>query len=124
MKTAKHILMATLGLSLVFSSSCALWETSSTHGMWEATNPHVRVWVSATEVTEQQLIAKKIPYYKSTGVLGTGYLIPKSTARQLGDYTIRILATPVLVTVDAATIVTVIGVVALAEAGYSGTFHR
>jgi len=63
--------------------------------------------LSATpsEVTEQQLIDKKIPYYQSNGVLGHGYLIPKSKARQLGDYTIRMLATPITVTVDAGTIV-------------------
>lgn len=45
--------------------------------------------------------------------LGDGYLIPKSRARQLGDYAIRLFATPVTVVVDKATIVAVAGVLIL-----------
>ena len=124
MKPAKRILTGALGAVMLFASSCAIWEVSSTHGMWDATNPHERIWVSAKEVTEQQLIDKKISYYKSSGVLGDGYLIPKSKVRQLGDYTIRVLVTPILVTVDAATIVSIVGAAALAQSGYSGSFHK
>ena len=103
---------------MMFTSSCA------TQSLWDATNPHERIWVSASEVTEQQLIDKQIPYYKSNDELGSGYLIPKSKVRQLGDYTIRMFATPITVTVDAATtVVTTVAVVgvALLSAGVFGS---
>ena len=65
--------------------------------------------MDAKDVSEQTLIAKKIPYYKSPGIMGDGYVIPQSKVRQLGDYTIRFLATPITVTIDAATVVVVVG---------------
>ena len=77
--------------------------------MWDKTNTRERVFISAKDVTEQQLIDKKIPYYKWTDKFGDGYLIPQSKARKLGDYTIRFLATPFTVAIDAATVVVVVG---------------
>ena len=103
---------AILCASLILSSSCA------TRRLWDETNPRERIWVSASEITEQQLIDRKIPYYKSKDELGSGYLIPKSKARQLGDVTIRMLATPITVTIDAATTVVVVGVMVLPRGFY------
>jgi hypothetical protein len=117
MKTSEQILAGMLAASLMLTSSCA------TQTLWEEANPHEGVWVSASEVTEQQLIDKKIPYYKSNDELGDGYLIPKGRARQLGDYTIRIFATPITVVIDAATTVVVIGATLCTEGGgYGGTY--
>ena len=99
MKTMKPILTVGLCLSLMIASAC------TTQKLWDNVNPHEEVWVSASDVTEQQLIDKKIPYHESNGELGKGYLIPKSKVRQMGDYTIRTLATPVTVTLDVVSVV-------------------
>ena len=118
LKKAKQLLAVLLGMSMLFNSSCA------TQALWDETNPRERVWVSSSEVTEQRLIDKGIPYYRSDDQLGPGYLIPKTTVRQLGDYTIRVLATPITVTIDAATTVAVVGVVLLSQGvfGSEGTY--
>jgi len=90
-----------------------------TKGLWEETDPRERVFISHTQVTEEQLKAKHIDYIKWKDELGEGYLVKKSQARQLGDIALRIFASPITVTIDAATTIAVIGVVALAESGYS-----
>lgn len=87
----------------------------ATQELWENTNPNERVWVSAAEVTEPLLIEQKIPYNTYQGDLGPGFLIPKTKAQRLGDYTIRALAAPVTVTVDAATVVAVVGLIVFIE---------
>ena len=113
MKTVQQILTGILAISLMLTSSCTMQ-------MWDATNTRERVFVSAKDVTEQQLIDKKIPYYKSQDALGDGYLIPQSTARKLGDYTIRFLAVPFTVTVDAAMAVTVVGIICVGSIAQQG----
>ena len=109
MKTRRQMLAGVLGASLMMTSSC----TSTTRWLWDETNPQERVWVAASGVGEQQLAEKQIPYSKWKD----GYLIPKSKVKKLGDYTIRTLATPITVTIDAATTVVVVGVV-LVSLGY------
>ena len=105
-----------LFILVAFTSSC------TTQRLWDQTNPNERVWISTTEVSEQQLIDKDIPYYKTEDILGAGYLIPKSKARQLGDVTLRMLATPVTITIDAATIVVVVGAIVITTPGFYYTY--
>ena len=98
-----------------FLCASLLLSACATTELWENTNPRERVWVSSSEVTEELLIEQKIPYNIYQGDLGPGFLIPKTKAQRLGDYTIRALAAPVTVTVDAATVVAVVGLIVFLE---------
>ncbi len=98
-----------------FLSAALVLSGCATTSLWENTNPRERVWVSSSKVTEQMLIEQNIPYNAYQGDLGPGFLIPKTKAQRLGDYTVRALAAPVTVTVDAATVVAVVGLIVFLE---------
>lgn len=104
MKKLKLPLAGFLAVLLMIAPGCA------TKILWEKTDPNERVWISVSEISEKQLIDKNIHYYKTNEKPGPGFLIPKSSARRLGDYTIRMLATPATVVVDAATVVMIVAV--------------
>ena len=74
-------------------ASCA------TPALWDATDPDQWARASKTNVSTNDLVAKGIEYRvdESTGDI----FIPKSQLHKLGDYTIRVLATPFAVTLDA-----------------------
>ena len=103
------------GSIVFFVCMSLLLSACATQTLWENTNPRERVWVSASEVTEPLLIEQHIPYHKYEGDLGPGFLIPKTKAQRLGDYTVRALVAPVTVTVDAATVVAVVGLIVFVE---------
>lgn len=97
---------------MVILISCVLMFSCATQKLWKETDPNDQVLIFSSEITEQQLIDKQIPYQKwKSQYGGSGYLIPKSKARQLGDYTVRMFVTPITVTIDAVTVITVVGVV-------------
>lgn len=83
-----------------------------TPALWDASNPREYVAISADRVSEQDLKRKGISYHKDEK--WNLIYCPKSSIRKLGDYTIRALATPVTVTVDAAgAAIVVVGTVGL-----------
>ena len=110
MKILNAILLAVIFLTQV---SCF------TPALWDQTNPSEHVAISANRISEQDLKSKGIDYYKDEK-LNVIYC-PKSSIRKLGDYTIRVLATPVTVSVDAAgaaiVVVGTIGIAVLAGIG-------
>lgn len=86
-----------------------------TRALWDNTDPHERVWMSVESVTPAQLDRKHVKYERYDGSFGKGYLVDKSAIRKFQDYTFRAVGTPVTVVLDAAVVVTVIGVLILAE---------
>ena len=99
--TAKPAILTTfLGSMAVLMVSCA------TPALWDATDPNQWAKASKTTVTTNDLAAKGVEYRIDTPT-GDIY-IPKGQLHKLGDYTIRVLATPVAVTLDAVGGVTVI----------------
>ena len=89
----KTLLMFISATLLIFSSGC-------TKALWETNNPNERSWISADKITENELKAKDLDY-ESFPILGEdGYLVEKSDGQKFKDYTIRLLATPVTLTVD------------------------
>jgi hypothetical protein len=79
----------------------------ATTKLWEITDPHKYVEISRADIAEKELIDKKVQYYKDEqkGV----YYVEKSGAEKLQGYVLRILATPITIAVDAATVILVIG---------------
>lgn len=75
----------------------------ATPALWEATDPNEWVKTDATVVGTNDLAARGIEY-RCCDATGDVY-IPKSQLHKLGDYTLRALATPITVTLDAATII-------------------
>ena len=73
------------------------------------TDPHEYVLVEDDSITEEQLIGSGIAYKedKRTGRL----FVPKNGMQKFKDYTVRVLATPVTVTLDAAGAAAVVVVV-------------
>ena len=100
LKTA--MVTAGIGCLAVLMVSCA------TPALWDATDPNQWAKASKTTVTTNDLATKGVEYQidNSTGDI----YIPKSQLHKLGDYTIRVLATPIAiaVTLDAVGGVTVI----------------
>lgn len=87
---------------LIFSSGC-------TQALWEANNPNEHIWISADEITENELKARDLEY-KFFPIEGKdGYLVEKSDGQKFKDYTIRLFATPMTLTFDVAATITVVG---------------
>jgi hypothetical protein len=90
-------LIATL-LPIVFlCSSCC------TSALWESYDPDGYIQIRYTDVTEQELRDKKMDFIQDD--VNSSYYVPKSNMRKLSEYSVRLLATPVTVAVDAALIV-------------------
>ncbi len=82
--------------------------------LWQATDPHMRVWIPASRITEDQLQQEGRAYDKvhltkqnlhDMGIRGQedemdGYLAEKSRAHRLADYTARVAGTPVTAGID------------------------
>ena len=86
---------ALLGLTILLSS-CA------THALWDATDPDLWAEAPKSTISTNDLAAKGVQYLVDAH---TGDIfIPKSQLHKLGDYTIRVLATPITVTLDAVAV--------------------
>jgi hypothetical protein len=107
--TIKQILV--LAISAIWITSCV------TTKLWEATDPRKFVEISMNDITEKELIDKQVKYY-TDGQRGY-YYIEKDGLQKFQDYTLRVLATPLTVALDTATVIVVIG---LALHGH-GHFH-
>lgn len=81
----------------------ALMVSCATPALWDATDPDQWVKADKTAVGTNDLAARGVEY-RCDKAAGDVY-IPKSQLHKLGDYTLRALATPITVTLDAATII-------------------
>jgi hypothetical protein len=100
--------LVTLLLSAVVVQSCC------TSALWDSTDPDARLWMDADKITEAELQRRGIRYEMYEAEWGRGYLVEKSGWRRLHDYNLRLLGTPVTLTLDAVGSVAVVGVVILA----------
>lgn len=91
-------------LILAVVASCATPE------LWQRTDPTEYVRVSTEDITEEELIAKGLTYLSSED--GEFFYVGKSLIEKLGDYTLRLLGTPIAVALDAAMIL-VVGTVSM-----------
>lgn len=87
----------------------------STLTLWESTNPRERILISANDITQAELDRRRVKYERYDSKILSGYLVEKSAARKFRDYTFRALGTPVTITIDAVTTITVIGVYGVLE---------
>lgn len=86
--------------------------------LWQATDPHMRVWIPASRITEDQLQQEGRAYDKvhltkqslrAMGIPGQedemdGYLAEKSRVHQLTDRVVMVVGTPVTAGIDTAII--------------------
>jgi hypothetical protein len=95
-----------------------LLSACATTALWDATDPHEYIAIPQTEISETELQESGVAYRKDDerGL----YYVEKSALRQFGDYTIRALAAPATVVLDAATAIVVIGVLAAPESVLEG----
>ncbi len=105
-----------IGLLLV-SQACSTsqapeWLGYTTQKLWESNNPNVRVWIDADKITEDELKQRGVKYTHYSSKKLNGYMVEKSEVEKMHGFYLRMLATPVTLTVDAATIVAVVGLVA------------
>jgi hypothetical protein len=85
-----------------------LIQSCMTQRVWQKTDPDEYVQISMKEFSEDEIKAKNIKYYKNDKE--KVYYIEKSNLRKLGDYSLRLLLTPITVPIDAATYIVVIAV--------------
>lgn len=84
-------------LILALVSSCA------TSSLWKATDPGEFVRISMDDISEDELKEKELRYYKDPD--HNAYYVEKTGIEKLRDYSLRLLATPFTVVMDAASIV-------------------
>lgn len=96
MPKMKNLLVPLLLIAFLCSSCC-------TNALWDSYDPDGYIQIGYTEITEQELQAKKMDFIKDDE--NSSYYVPKSNMRKLSEYSIRLLATPVTVAVDTAIIV-------------------
>jgi len=120
-----------LGGILLICQSCSMaktpeWFGYTTTKLWEKNNPNVCVWIDADKTTEDELKRRGVKYTVYSSDKFNGYLVEKSEWDKMKGFYLKMLGTPVTLTIDAATVVTVVGVVAVAGLGrsnLSGQFH-
>lgn len=95
-----------LGMSVLLVSC-------TTEALWNATDPEQWAKASSSTISTNELAARNIEYRRDNAT-GDIY-IPKSQLHKLGDYTIRVLATPITVTLDTVKGAMVIGGLILSE---------
>lgn len=79
----------TLLISLVFfMNSCC------TEKLWEETRPEY--WLSKEVISEKELIEKNVNYKKEAD----GFFIEKPPLNKIGDYTLRVIGTPITAVAD------------------------
>lgn len=88
---------------VILIQSCATTE------LWKRTDPEEYVQISMQAISESEFKEKGIKYYKDEKE--RVYYFEKSAARKIRDYSLRLLLTPITVTIDAATAIVVIAVV-------------
>jgi hypothetical protein len=120
-QTMRYILHLFLVAVLMVCPSCSNVETPewigyTTQKLWESNNPNVHIWIDADKITEDELKQRGVKYTTYSSEKMNGYLVEKSERDKLKGFYLKMLGTPVTLTVDAATIVAVVGV--LVGVGY------
>ena len=99
-------------LCFILSGAMVLSQFGCTSQLWEDTDPNERIWIDATEITEEELQKRGVEYEAYSSENLNGYLLKKSTKDKFKDYHLRLLGTPVTIMTDAAVVAgTVAGVV-------------
>ena len=104
---------------IVLAAFCA---SCLTQKLWDVADPKEYVAVASDRVTEEELQAKGITYYRSK--THDIYFVKKSSVRRLGDYTIRTLGTPITLTMDVTGGIVVIGAALFALAHYDEQHYK
>jgi hypothetical protein len=79
--------------------------------LWEATDPNTYVAINMKDISERELIDKKIKYFKNYE--NGFYYVEKGAIRKFQDYSLRVLGTPVTVVIDTATVILVVGLMSV-----------
>jgi hypothetical protein len=96
-------------MRIIFFHACFLMLVlagCATPALWDHTNPNMFVSLSDPNITTNELAARGIDY-KVSKLDGSIY-IQKSQLQKFGDYTLRVLATPVTVALDVVAGTTII----------------
>ncbi len=96
-----------LAVIVIFCTSCA------TPALWKATNPQEYVRINMEDISEKELKKKGLKYYKDE--TSEAYYVEKSALTKFKDYSLRILGTPVTITLDAMISIVVIGTLMTAK---------
>lgn len=94
---------------------CALvfCQGGCTSMLWDDTRSDDMLYISADDITEQELQKRGVEYEIYSNGSCNGFLVEKSLKDKFKDYHLRLLGTPVTLTVDAATTVVVAGAMIL-----------
>jgi hypothetical protein len=79
--------------------------STTTARLWENTDPDEYILVSKDEVSEEKLMKNGAHFHKLKNA--EGFLVQKSSWRRVGDYSLRVLVTPVTVVADTVSVVVV-----------------
>ena len=101
-----------IAVAFLIFTSCA------TKTLWENTDPDGYIKIGFADITEQELIDKKVKYRKSE--IFQAYFVEKNSMDRLKDYSLRILLTPATVVIDTGAIV----VVAVAYVAIGSILYR
>jgi hypothetical protein len=106
-----------LSAVLLICQSCSTskkpeWLGYTTQKLWDSNNPNARIWIDADKITEEELKQRGVDYTHFSSNKFNGYMVEKSQEEKMRGFYLRMLATPVTLTVDAATVVAVVGVFA------------
>lgn len=106
MRTGDGMKSKTLMRPAIGGCLAALMVSCATPALWDATDPDQWVKADNTAVGTNDLAARGVEYryHEATGDI----YIPKSQLHKLGDYTLRALATPITVTLDAVGMTTIV----------------
>ena len=100
---------------LLICQSCSTgkkpeWLGYTTTKLWESNNPNVCVWIDANKTTEEELKQRGVKYTIYSSDKFNGYLVEKSEWDKMKGFYLKLFGTPVTLTIDATTIVAVVGV--------------
>lgn len=88
------------GFLIALAGILLLCQACTTAKLWEDTEP--QVWIDASQITEAELKERGVPYRVYRSSIMNGYLVDKSTREKMKGYHLRMLGTPVTLTIDAA----------------------
>jgi hypothetical protein len=92
-------------LTVIFSAMIIV--SCVTAKLWEATDPNTYVAINMKDISERELIDKKVKYFKNYE--NGFYYVEKGALQKFQDYSLRVLGTPVTVVIDTATVILVVG---------------
>jgi hypothetical protein len=99
----KKIILVVLSATII--ASCV------TTKLWEATDPNTYIAIDMKDISEKELIDKKVKYFKNYE--NGFYYVEKGALQKFQDYSLRVLGTPVTVVIDTATVILVVGLMSV-----------